>query len=269
MTNALTAYQPQNLAELKDVATILAKSGYFLDAKDAAQAVAKIIAGSELGFGPMASMTGIYIVKNRVTLSANLMAAAVKRSGKYNYRVTDLTDTTCAIDFYEGGERVGYSTFTMADAKRADLKGDNWTKYPRNMLFARALSNGVKFYCPDIFGGPIYTPDELGAAVDEEGVIIEGAVVDVGPVPEPPASQEPPADPLVQEGAALATGAPWTVSDGNPGKFLAWAGKTHGLTSVEVCEALAVPNVTHYAGSKEDAIAALLAYVEARTAPKP
>jgi hypothetical protein len=76
-------------------------------------------------------------------------------------------------------------------------------------------------------------------------------------------------DALIAEGAALATGAPWTVSDGNPGKFLAWAGKTHGLTSVEVCEALAVPNVTHYAGSKEDAIAALLAYVEARTAPKP
>jgi hypothetical protein len=30
------------------------------------------------------------------------------------------------------------------------------------MLYARALSNGAKWYCPDVFGGPIYTPDELG-----------------------------------------------------------------------------------------------------------
>jgi hypothetical protein len=36
------------------------------------------------------------------------------------------------------------------------------------MLYARALSNGAKWYCPDVFGGPIYTPDELGAVVDGE-----------------------------------------------------------------------------------------------------
>jgi hypothetical protein len=37
------------------------------------------------------------------------------------------------------------------------------------MLFARALSNGAKWFCPDIFGGgPIYTPDELGAVIDGE-----------------------------------------------------------------------------------------------------
>ena len=45
----------------------------------------------------------------------------------------------------------------------------NWRKYPRNMLFARAISNGARWYCPDLFGGsPVYTPDELGAEVDGE-----------------------------------------------------------------------------------------------------
>ena len=28
------------------------------------------------------------------------------------------------------------------------------------MLFARAISNGVKWYCPDVFGGPVYVPEE-------------------------------------------------------------------------------------------------------------
>jgi hypothetical protein len=36
------------------------------------------------------------------------------------------------------------------------------------MLFARAMSNGARWYCPDVFAGPAYTPDELGADVDGE-----------------------------------------------------------------------------------------------------
>jgi hypothetical protein len=29
------------------------------------------------------------------------------------------------------------------------------------MLFARAISNGVKWYCPDVFCGPVYVPEEM------------------------------------------------------------------------------------------------------------
>ncbi len=161
----LVKYQ---MPDVMTLAAVLTKSGYFQDARDAAQAVVKVLAGQELGFGPIASMTGIYIVKGRVSLSANLIAASVKR-GKYNYRVTELTDTACKIDFYEGKEKVGESAFSMEDAKAAGLAfGDNYKKFPRNMLFARAMSNGAKWFCADVFGGPVYTPDELGATVDGE-----------------------------------------------------------------------------------------------------
>ncbi|KAF5276407.1 hypothetical protein FQR65_LT16339 [Abscondita terminalis] len=34
------------------------------------------------------------------------------------------------------------------------------------MLFARAISNGVKWYCPDVFSGPVYTPEELSMTID-------------------------------------------------------------------------------------------------------
>ena len=165
MTTDLAKYQAPDVMTL---GAVLAKSGYFQDARDAAQAVVKVLAGQELGFGPIASMTGIYIVKGSVSLSANLIAASVKR-GKYNYRITELTDTACKIDFYEGKEKVGESGFTMDDAKAAGLAlGENYKKFPRNMLFARAMSNGAKWFCADVFGGPVYTPDELGAAVDGE-----------------------------------------------------------------------------------------------------
>jgi len=74
----------QSFDDIQRIATAMVRSGYFNDSREVAQAITKILAGRELGFGPFASMSGIYIVNGRPALSANLMAAAVKRSGKYN-----------------------------------------------------------------------------------------------------------------------------------------------------------------------------------------
>lgn len=178
MTTDVTIYTARTLDDTITLGKVLAQSGYFADSREVAQAVVKILAGQELGFGPIASMTGVNIIKGKVTLSANLIASAIKRSGRYNYRVVTMTDEACRVDFYEAGERIGTSEFTMQNAKDAGLAtGDNWRKFPRNMLFARAISNGAKWYCPDLSGGPIYTPDELGATVDGE----TGEVIDMQP----------------------------------------------------------------------------------------
>jgi hypothetical protein len=167
------------LQDPETLGRVLAASGYFDDAKEAAQAVVKVLAGMELGFGPIASMTGIFIVKGRVTLGANLMAASIKRHPRYDYRIRDLSGELAAVTFYEGGAEVGTSEFSMEDARRAGLAGgETWKKYPRNMLLWRALSNGAKFFCPDVFAGaPVYTPDELGADVDPE----TGEIIDAPP----------------------------------------------------------------------------------------
>lgn len=188
MSNALTVHDDMSLSDLGNV---LAKSGFFQDARDASQAIVKVLAGRELGFGPIASMTGVYIVKGRPALSANLMAAAIKRSGRYTYRVVRLDDQACEIAFFENGQEIGRSQFTADDAKRAGTQ--NMDKFPRNMLFARALSNGAKWFCPDIFGGPVYTPEELGAAVDEDGDVIDGQVIISSPAYSELANNPPPA----------------------------------------------------------------------------
>lgn len=166
MGNELALKDDMGIMELGKV---MAASGFFSDAHQAGQAVVKILAGRELGFGPVASMTGIYIVKGKVSLSANLMAAAIKRSGRYDYRVDLLTEKGCTLSFYEGGKPVGVSSFTLEDAAKAGIDTNaTWAKFPRNMLFARAMSNGARWYTPDIFGGPVYTPEELGQDVDGE-----------------------------------------------------------------------------------------------------
>ena len=73
------AVQPPQM-DVMTLGKMLSQSGYFADAKQAAQAAVKVLAGQELGFGPIASMTGIYIVKGKVTLSANLIGAAIKKA---------------------------------------------------------------------------------------------------------------------------------------------------------------------------------------------
>lgn len=165
----------QSFDDVERAAKAMSASGFFPDSKQAAQAIVKVLAGRELGFGAFASMTGVSVIQGKPVIGANLLAAAVKQTGKYNYRVTKHNEHECEISFFEGGQQVGVSTFTMDDAKAANLTAkDNWKKYPRNMLFARAISNGQKWYAPDVFNGvTVYTPDELGAVVDDEGNIVE------------------------------------------------------------------------------------------------
>ncbi len=206
-TKPTYAIQPvgQSLAETMELGTLLAKSGFFADTKEAAQAVVKVLAGRELGFGPMASMTGIYIVKGKVSLSANLIAAAIKRSGHYNYKVRKLDNDGCSLEFFEFNESLGMSSFSSLDATKAGLTDGNWKTFPRNMCFARAMSNGAKWYCADIFGGPLYTPDELGATVDgETGEVIDVTPTVVQPAPAkapPPPAPEPPTPPVAMSPA--------------------------------------------------------------------
>lgn len=135
------------------------KSGMFPDIKSAQQAIVKIMAGAEMGISPFQAMSGIHIIQGRPTIGAGLMASRVKASGKYNYRILKMDSAICEIEFFEGGISIGVSSFSAEDAKKAGTK--NLDKFPRNMLFARAMSNGVRWYCPDIYEGPVYVPEEM------------------------------------------------------------------------------------------------------------
>ena len=186
----LTKYQPTTFEEIMKTAELFAASGMFNAdnaRQSAAQLAVKIIAGQELGFTPFAAANGMQIIKSKCAPGANLMAALVKASSRYDYRVTEMTDIKVSIEFFEHGKAIGVSTFTIQDANKAGTQ--NTGKYPRNMLFARAISNGVKWYCPDLSNGvAMYTPDELGATVDyETGEIISmpDDVQVVEPMPTP------------------------------------------------------------------------------------
>jgi hypothetical protein len=143
------------------VAQVFKASGMFPDIQSEAAACAKIIIGRGLGLSDYDAMTGLHIIKGKAVLAANLMAASIKRAGKYDYRAT-CSDTACSIVFFgrtmEGKwEEIGTTEFTLEDARRAQLGGDNWRKWPKAMLFARCISSGYKQHCPDALGAaPVY-----------------------------------------------------------------------------------------------------------------
>ena len=166
--NGLTSFD-----DLQRLCRLLAASGFFSDAKDVSQACVKVLAGAEMGFGPVTSMNNIYIISTmgatRIQIGANLMAIKVRRAG-YNYKVLSLTAEKCEIEFLDrNGESLGKSDFTIGNAEAAGLvkAGSAWEAHPRNMLFARAMSNGVKWYCPDAIGATVYVEGEIDPSMGE------------------------------------------------------------------------------------------------------
>jgi hypothetical protein len=171
-----------NTADARITASAFFKSGMFPNLKNEAQAYVLILAGEEMGVGPMEAVTGITLIQGKPTMSANLLAALVKRHPRYDYRVADHSDTTCRIEFIQDGEVSGVSEFTLDDAKKAGLGGNQtWKKYPSALLFARALTQGVRWYAPDVTSSAAYTPEELGSDVEPEVVETRPVVQDVQP----------------------------------------------------------------------------------------
>lgn len=193
-----------SLPEMLKMADMFAASGMFADAREKGQAFVKIQAGAELGILPFQAMAGIHIIKGKPAIGSGLIAAKVKASGKYNYKVLEQTDKVCRIEFYEkvNGkfEPIGISEMTIEQARKQGSQ--NLDRLPLNMLFARAISNGVRWHCPDVFMGSVYTPDEMGAKVNENEEPIDTEYTEVRSTPaiQAPAPKEP--EPLTPEQVA-------------------------------------------------------------------
>jgi len=168
--------------KFNSIAKTFADSGLFTDVRTQAQCFVKIMAGAEMGIPPFTAMNSFHIIKGKTTMTANAIAARVKGSKRYDYRVTEKTAQRCVIEFYEHGQKVYTETWDADRARKAGTQ--NMDKYPDAMLFARALTAGARAVCPDVVG-QYYTPEEMGAPVDAEGNYIDSTATVVDK-PKPP-----------------------------------------------------------------------------------
>jgi hypothetical protein len=151
---------PTTLQEYINLAKVMAGSGFYPDAKSAQQAVALMILGRHFGLSPVQSMTAIHVVKGKPMLHYSAILAKVRQHPHYDYRIVEHTDKLAKIAFTYKGEPCGESVFTAEDAKKQQTQ--NMDKHGKTMLLARAASNGVKWYCPDVLNGmPVYVHGEI------------------------------------------------------------------------------------------------------------
>lgn len=168
----------------KQLAQYAAQSRKFANIKSPQAAMIIMQFGREMGLGPATSLQAIYEQNGIPSLKGNTIAARIKSMPwrdttltKYDYRVPNLNNNQCTLAFFERNddgvmEKRGDFTFTLDDAKRAGfLEGRNahsYKKFPRQMLFNRAMTSGARIYCPDCLGGnAAYTPGELGMEVGD------------------------------------------------------------------------------------------------------
>lgn len=182
MHHAMTLGKAEDYTLLMQLSTDLAKSGFFRDAQGASQAFAKVLAGAEMGLAPFAAMTAFHCIDGKLSPAANTFASFVRSHPYYDYRVTCHTREVCEIEFFRGAkdqasgkvkdpEKLGVLRVNMKDVPTHLTGKPNWKNFPRQMLFARAISEGARAFCPDVFrGATIYTREELEDARDLEQV---------------------------------------------------------------------------------------------------
>lgn len=147
-----------------------------------ANVLVAIETGNMLGIAPMAALHNIFVVDGKPTLSAALMGALVRRAG-HKFRVWAEGEDKAIAELVRADDP-GFTyraVWTTQRAKDADLlRKDVWKKYRVNMLKNRAASEVCRDGAQDVFLGPVYVPEELGAAVDDQGnAVIDGETTDV------------------------------------------------------------------------------------------
>jgi len=155
------------------LANALAQSGFYKDIRDAAAGVVKLRIARELGLG-LRGIGDVHIVEGKPTLSYQAILGMVRNytgphnTDRYSFKYLQRDEERVEIEWTINGEVIGTSKCDTEDAKRMGLGGrGTWQKYPRQMRTARAVTEGVNAFMPEVIGGSIYTPEELG---DESGV---------------------------------------------------------------------------------------------------
>lgn len=127
-----------------------------------------MLAARELGIPPMQSLNGgLNIINGKVEISARMMNALIRKAG-HKLITKECTETQCIIEGIRGdtGERQE-SSFSVAEAQKAGLvkPGGGWTKFPKDMCYARALSRLARQLFSDVIGIG-YVEGEISGVVE-------------------------------------------------------------------------------------------------------
>jgi hypothetical protein len=165
------------ISEMQIMAKAIASSGMF-GFKKPEEALSLMLIAQAEGQHPALAARDYHVIQGKPTLKADAMLARFQAAGG-RVEWKELNDNrVCAVFSHPQGGSVEID-WDMKRARAAELGGKGmWTKYPRQMLRARVLSEGIRTVYPGVVVGT-YTPEEAEDFNDKPRDM--GHVVDVSP----------------------------------------------------------------------------------------
>lgn len=148
--------------------------------------------GRTLGITTVAAITGIHVIEGKPSASSGLIGALVRQAGhKLRVKSDGMSWATAQIVRADDPDFTYECTWNLERAAQAGLckiengkpvardrngKPTSWEKYTAAMLKARAITEVARDACEDVLFGLHYTPEELGAIVNQDGEPVEAEV---------------------------------------------------------------------------------------------
>jgi len=163
--NALIVH---NVQDMTTMASAIAKSGLF-GMKTPEQALALMLVAQAEGQHPATITQDYDIIQGKACRKTHsVMARFQQMGGKVEWHT--LTDSVAEATFShpQGGSlRIAW---TFEQAKKAGLTGkDNWRNYPRAMLRARCIAEGIRAVYPAAIGGMMVSEEAQDAPARDMG----------------------------------------------------------------------------------------------------
>lgn len=165
-----------------------------------ARAMVKIELGASMGFSAAEALQGIHVINGQTAISSALRAGRMQAAGydwEIQWHGSETACTGCTLWLLKDGKPLlvhrrdkdgnilfdqdgnaivdqAHVSFLESDAKRmmttqwvnnqkqrvSILEKDNWKMSPRNMYFARAVTNAQRFYAPKVLSVSLMSVEE-------------------------------------------------------------------------------------------------------------
>ena len=166
--NAIARIENMALIPFDDVARmgqVMAQSKLF-GIQNEQQAIALMLLCQSENLHPATAMRDYHLIQGRPALKADAMLARFQAAGGKVKWITYTDEKVEGIFTHPAGDTITIE-WTPQRVARAQIKNDMHAKYPRQMLKARCISEGIRAIYPGVLSG-MYAPEEVQEMTFEE-----------------------------------------------------------------------------------------------------
>jgi hypothetical protein len=159
MTQTTALSSAVSFTDVERMALAVAKSGLF-GIRTPEQAISLMLIAQAEGLHPALAARDYHVINGKPTLKSDALLARFQANGG-RVEWTEYTDRAVAAKVGHPAGGTVTIRWTIEQAERAGLtRNPTWKSYPRQMLRARVISEGVRAVFPGVAVG-VYTSEEV------------------------------------------------------------------------------------------------------------